>query len=121
CIINKGKIIEFDTPYLLKQKYGSTKKIDITLQNPISKNIHDYFQKLSANSIDIENIENTENTFSITSNNPQNILLPTVNYLFQNNIQIENIALNDPSIEDIFLKALKNNSNSNSNNNKKIY
>ncbi len=26
CIINKGKIIEFDTPQLLKQKYGSTKK-----------------------------------------------------------------------------------------------
>ncbi len=109
CIINNGKIIEFDTPYLLKQKYGSTKKIDITLQNPISKNIRDYFQKLSSNSIDVENIESTENTFSITSNNPQNILLPTVNYLFQNNIQIENIALNDPSIEDIFLKALKNN------------
>ncbi len=107
CIINKGKIIEFDTPYLLKQKYGSTKKIDITLQNPISKNIRDYFQRLSSNSIDVENIESTENTFSITSNNPQNILLPTVNYLFQNNIQIENIALNDPSIEDIFLKALK--------------
>ena len=79
CIINKGKIIEFDTPYLLKQKYGSTKKIDITLQNPISKNIRDYFQKLSSNSIDVENIENTENTFSITSNNPQNVLLPTVN------------------------------------------
>ena len=112
CIINNGKIIEFDTPYLLKQKYGSTKKIDITLQNPISKNIHDYFQKLSSNSIDVENIESTENTFSIISNNPQNILLPTVNYLFQNNIQIENIALNDPSIEDIFLKALKNNNKS---------
>jgi len=112
CIINNGKIIEFDTPYLLKQKYGSTKKINITLQNPISKNIKDYFQKLSSNSIDVENIESTENTFSIISNNPQNILLPTVNYLFQNNIQIENIALNDPSIEDIFLKALKNNNKS---------
>jgi ABC-2 type transport system ATP-binding protein len=113
CIINKGKIIEFDTPYLLKQKYGSIKKIDITLQNPISQNIRDYFRKLSSNSIDVEDIESTtENTFSITSNNPQNVLLPTVNYLFQNNIQIENIALNDPSIEDIFLKALKNNSSS---------
>jgi ABC-2 type transport system ATP-binding protein len=109
CIINKGKIIEFDTPHLLKQKYGSTKKIDIILQNPISKQIYEFFQKLSANSIDIENIENTENTFSITSNNPQNVLLSTVNFLFQNNIQIENIALNDPSIEDVFLKALKNN------------
>ena len=107
CIINKGKIIEFDTPQLLKQKYGSTKKIDIILQNPISKQIHDFFQKLSANSVDIENIENTDNTFSITSNNPQNVLLSTVNFLFQNNIQIENIALNDPSIEDVFLKALK--------------
>jgi ABC-2 type transport system ATP-binding protein len=125
CIINKGKIIEFDTPYLLKQKYGSTKKIDITLQNPISQTIHDYFQRLSSNSIDVESIERTtENTFSITSNNPQNVLLPTVNYLFQNNIQIENIALNDPSIEDIFLKALKNNSDgsgSNSSNKKIIY
>jgi ABC-2 type transport system ATP-binding protein len=109
CIINQGKIIEFNTPQLLKQKYGSTKKIDIILQNPISKQIHDFFQKLSANSIDIENIERTENTFSITSNNPQNVLLSTVNFLFQNNIQIENIALNDPSIEDVFLKALKNN------------
>ncbi len=109
CIINQGKIIEFDTPKLLKQKYATTKKIDIILQNPITKQIHDYFQKLSANSIDIENIENTEYTFSITSNNPQNILLSTVNFLFQNNIQIENIALNDPSIEDVFLKALKNN------------
>jgi ABC-2 type transport system ATP-binding protein len=109
CIINNGKIIEFDTPQILKQKYGSTKKIDIVLQNPISKQIHDYFKKLSANSIDIENIEHTENTFSITSNNPQNVLLSTVNFLFQNNIQIENIALNDPSIEDVFLKALKDN------------
>src|SRR5918993_1759390 len=111
CIINKGKIIEFDTPRLLKQKYGSTKKIDIILQNPVSKQIHVFFQKLSANSIDIENIENTENTFSITSNNPQNVLLSTVNFLFQNNIQIENIALNDPSIEDVFLKALKKTTN----------
>lgn len=42
CIINKGKIIEFDTPHLLKQKYGSTKKIDIILQNPISKQTHDF-------------------------------------------------------------------------------
>jgi ABC-2 type transport system ATP-binding protein len=107
CIINKGKIIEFNTPQLLKQKYGSTKKIDIILQNPISKQIHDFFQKLSANSIDIENIENTDNIFSITSNNPQNVLLSIVNFLFLNNIQIENIALNDPSIEDVFLKALK--------------
>ena len=73
------------------------------------KQIHEYFKKLSANSIDIENIEHTENTFSITSNNPQNVLLSTVNFLFQNNIQIENIALNDPSIEDVFLKALKDN------------
>jgi len=109
CIINNGKIIEFDTPKLLKQKYATTKKIDIILQNPISKQIHDYLQKLSANSIDIENIENTEYTFSITSNNPQNVLLSTVNFLFQNNLQIENIALNDPSIEDVFLKAVKNN------------
>jgi ABC-2 type transport system ATP-binding protein len=109
CIINKGKIIEFDTPHLLKQKYGSTKKIDIILQTPISKQIYDFFQKLSVNSIEVENIENTENTFSITSNNPQNVLLSTVNFLFQNNIQIQNIALNDPSIEDVFLKALKNN------------
>src|SRR5215203_2085499 len=118
CIINKGKIIEFNTPQLLKQKYGSTKKIDIIFRNPISKQIHDYFKKLSANSIDIENIENTENTFSITSNNPQNVLLSTVNFLFQNNIQIENIALNDPSIEDVFLKALNNNNNNNNNMNK---
>ena len=109
CIINEGKIIEFDTPKLLKQKYATTKKIDIILQNPITKQIHDYLQKLSANSIDIENIENTEYTFSITSNNPQNVLLSTVNFLFQNNLQIENIALNDPSIEDVFLKAVKNN------------
>jgi ABC-2 type transport system ATP-binding protein len=119
CILNKGKIIEFNTPHLLKQKYGSTKKIDIILQNPISKQIHDFFQKLSANSIDIENIENIENTFSITSNNSQNVLLSIVNFLFQNNIQIENIALNDPSIEDVFLKALKNNNKNNNNNNKK--
>lgn len=42
CIINKGKIIEFDTPHLLKQKYDSTKKIDIILQNPISKQMHDF-------------------------------------------------------------------------------
>jgi len=118
CIINKGKIIEFNTPQLLKQKYGSTKKIDIILRNPFPKHIHDFFQKLSANSIDIEKIENTENnTFSITSNNPQNVLLSTVNFLFQNNIQIENIALNDPSIEDVFLKALNNNNNNNNNNN----
>ena len=73
---------------------------------------HDYFQKLSENSIDIENIENTENTLSITSNNPQNVLLAIVNFLFQNNIQIENISLNDPSIEEVFLKALQNNTKS---------
>ena len=100
AIINKGKILAFDTPAGLKQKYGGIKTIEIKLKNiPVRSILHLINRVVDNSHIDIPETK----TVCIGSINAQEILVKIMELLSNNGIEIESIAINHPSLEDVFL------------------
>jgi ABC-2 type transport system ATP-binding protein len=100
AIINKGKILAFDTPAGLKQRYGGIKTIEIKLKNIPARSILHLVNRVANNShIDIPET----NTICIGSINAQEIIVKIMELLSNNGIQIESITITPPSLEDVFL------------------
>ena len=102
AIINKGKIIAFDTLTELKRKYGEVKTVEIKLKNVSAKSALYLIDSVASGKE--THIETPElNTLRISSTNGQEIMIKAIESLSKNGIQIENIAISSPSLEDIFL------------------
>ena len=102
AIINKGKIIAFDTLTELKRKYGEVKTVEIKLKNVSAKSVLYLIDSVASGKK--THIETPEiNTLRISSTNGQEIMIKVIESLSKNGIQIENIAISSPSLEDIFL------------------
>ncbi len=100
AIIDKGKIIAFDTPTGLRQKYGVTKNIELRLKDVLAKSVVD----LITTNIDKPYIETTgPDTLIIKVENAQEMIIRIIKLLSKNDIQIESIAINPPSLEEVFL------------------
>jgi ABC-2 type transport system ATP-binding protein len=100
AIIDKGKILAFDTPAGLKQKYGGSNAIEIKLKDTSAESVLHLVNKVANNS-DI-NIPET-NTFSIGSVNAQEMVVKIFELLSENGVQIESISISPPSLEEVFL------------------
>src|SRR5918911_5548247 len=100
AIINKGKILAFDTPAGLKQRYGGTKAIEIRLKDTSARSILHLVNRVADNS-DIDIPET--NTISIGSVNAQEIVVKIIELLSENDVQIDSISITPPSLEDVFL------------------
>jgi ABC-2 type transport system ATP-binding protein len=100
AIINKGKILAFDTPAGLKQKYGGIKTIEIKFKDTSARSVLRLVNRVANNS-DI-NIPET-NTITISSLNAQEIVVKIIELLSKNDVQIESISIAPPSLEDVFL------------------
>jgi ABC-2 type transport system ATP-binding protein len=100
AIIDKGKILAFDTPAGLKQKYGGSKAIEIKLKDTSARSVLHLVSRVANNSdIDIPEI----NTVSIGSVNAQEMVVKIFGLLSENGVQIESISIAPPSLEDVFL------------------
>ena len=105
AVIDKGKIIAFDTPSGLKQKYGDSKTIELGFRGVIDKStIRLLSTIISQSSI---NITGTR-TLTIRADNAQGIVIGIIQLLSKNNIQLDSIAINPPSLEEVFLTILNN-------------
>jgi len=103
AVIDKGKIIAFDTPAGLKQKYGDSKSIELGFKEVIDKStIHLLSTTISESSI---NVTGTR-TLTIRADNAQEIIIGIIQLLSKNNIQLDSIAINPPSLEEVFLTIL---------------
>jgi ABC-2 type transport system ATP-binding protein len=107
AIINRGKILAFDTPAGLKQKYGGTKAMEIKLKDIAARSVLHLVNKVASNS-DIDIPET--NTISIGSINAQEMAVKIIELLSENDVQIESISITPPSLEDVFL-AIVNHGN----------
>jgi len=107
AIINSGKILAFDTPAGLKQKYGGTKAMEIKLKDIAARSVLHLVNKVASNS-DIDIPET--NTISIGSVNAQEMAVKIIELLSENDVQIESISITPPSLEDVFL-AIVNHGN----------
>jgi ABC-2 type transport system ATP-binding protein len=105
AVIDKGKIIAFDTPSGLKQKYGDSKTIELGFRGIIDKSIIRLLSTIiSQSSI---NVTGTR-TLTIRADNAQGIIIGIIQVLSKNNIQLDSIAINPPSLEEVFLTILNN-------------
>ena len=105
AVIDKGKIIAFDTPSGLKQKYGDSKTIELGFRGIIDKSIIRLLSTIiSQSSI---NVTGTR-TLTIRADNAQGIIIGIIQLLSKNNIQLDSIAINPPSLEEVFLTILNN-------------
>ena len=103
AIIDKGVIIAFDTPAGLKQKYGIVKNIELGLKVDLAESVVDLITAAST-AISRSQIEITGlHTLSVKADNPEEVIVELIKILSKNNIQIESISINPPSLEEVFL------------------
>jgi ABC-2 type transport system ATP-binding protein len=104
AIINRGKIIAFDTPGGLKKKYGKENIIQIQLKERISPSILELAANISHNS---QIIIDGENGLKISSIDAQNTLTKLIENFTIKGIKIVNVSISSPSLEDVFLTMVK--------------
>lgn len=104
AIINRGKIIAFDTPRGLKKKYGKENIIQIQLKERISESILELAANISPNS---QIIKDGENGLKISSIDSQNTLARLIENFTLKGIKIINVSISSPSLEDVFLTMVK--------------
>ena len=117
AIIDKGRIIAFDTPTGLKQKYGGgAKTIELTFKDTLDE----YFVNLLKATINKKNGDknsgsdksksnidvNGKHTITITVNNVEEIISEILQVVSRHDLQIESIAINPPSLEEVFLSIV---------------
>ena len=105
AILNEGKIVTMDTSVALKEKFGNIKIIEIKLSGVIDDNIK---KLLSSIGIDIQQVSVPKNDIiRINSANAQSIMSKMVHFFSKNDIIIENISINSPTLEDVFLTIIE--------------
>ena len=117
AIIHKGKIIAFDTPTGLKQKYGrGAKTIELTFKDMLDdsfinllnttiskKNIKDDGSNIQNSPVDVKGTH----TIRARVNNTEEIISEILQLVYKNGLQIESIDINPPSLEEVFLSVVK--------------
>jgi ABC-2 type transport system ATP-binding protein len=117
AIIDRGRIIAFDTPNGLKQKYGGgAKTIELTFKDTLDE----YFVNLLKATINKKNGNknngsdkrksnidvNGKHTIRITVSNVEEIISEILQVVSRHDLQIESIAINPPSLEEVFLSIV---------------
>jgi ABC-2 type transport system ATP-binding protein len=105
AIINKGKIIAFDTPNGLKHKYNGKNIIDIKVKDIAAKTILPLINTIA---FDDQVEVDSENSFQIKSFNSQQVITQIMEIFSKNKINIESITIKSPSLEEIFLDMVNN-------------
>jgi ABC-2 type transport system ATP-binding protein len=124
AIIDHGKIIAFDTPTGLKQKYGEAKTIELTFKDTLNKSFIDLLKstisRKDSKNDDSGNDNSNKNSsyidvigkhaVTITVNNAEEIISEILQLVSRNGLQIESIAINSPSLEEVFLSIVNDDS-----------
>lgn len=116
AIIHKGKIIAFDTPTGLKQKYGrGAKTIELTFKDMLDdsfinllnttiskKNIKEDGSNIQNSPVDVKGTH----TIRARVNNTEEIISEILQLVYKNGLQIESIDINPLSLEEVFLSVV---------------
>lgn len=102
AVINKGKILAVDTPNQLKATFGQEKTIKIHLSDRHDK-LAQLLSGISGCTIDF----NTGTDIIIQSGKAEIVLSQVLSMLIENNIAIEDLSAMPTTLEEIFLKMVK--------------
>lgn len=119
AIMDKGKIIAFDTPSGLKQKYGKgTKTIELTFNDIPNKLLIDHLKNIVNKRQSRKDPNsfigfNGVHTITITADNVEEIISEVLQLIYKDGLQLENISIIPPSLEEVFLSVVDKNGYSN--------
>jgi ABC-2 type transport system ATP-binding protein len=100
AIINRGKIVAFDTPTGLKNKYDRINVIDLRIKDIPAATILNRVIKIASDcQVQLEG----DYELSIKSNDSQQVLTKIMADFSKSNIKIESILIKSPSLEEVFL------------------
>jgi len=102
AVINKGKILAVDTPDQLKSTFGQEKTIKIHLLDR-----HDKLAQLLSGIAGCEIDFKTGTDIIIQSSKAEIVLSQVLSILIENNIAIEDLSAMPTTLEEIFLKMVK--------------
>ena len=102
AVLNKGKILAVDTPDQLKSTFGQEKTIKIHLSDKYNK-LAQLLSGISGCAIDF----NTGTDIIIQSSKAEIVLSEVLSILIENNIAIEDLSAMPTTLEEIFLKMVK--------------
>ena len=106
AIINKGRIVAIDTPNGLKHKYNAPNIIEIKLKDFVSPSVLSKINEI-ANDSTVE--MDGSYGLRIHSYNAQIILTKIIDNFSKDNVKIESIIINSPSLEEVFLDIINKN------------
>jgi ABC-2 type transport system ATP-binding protein len=102
AVINKGKILAVDTPDQLKSTFGQEKTIKIHLSDR-HDNLKSLLLGITGCTIDF----NTGTDIIIQSSKAELVLSQVLSVLIENNIPVEDLSAMPTTLEEIFLKMVK--------------
>jgi ABC-2 type transport system ATP-binding protein len=108
AVINKGKILAVDTPDQLKATFGQEKTIKIHLLDRHDR-LSYLLSGISGCTIDF----NTGTDIIIQSSKAEIVLSQVLSILIENNIAIEDLSAMPTTLEEIFLKMVRDTNESN--------
>ena len=108
AVINKGKILAVDTPNQLKATFGQEKTITIHLLQK-----HDKIPQLLLGIDDCKINYTTGTDIIIQSSKAEIVLSKVLSILIENNIPIEDLSAMPTTLEEIFLKMVRETNASN--------
>lgn len=103
AVIDKGKILAVDTPDQLKNTFGQEKTIKIHLSDRHQK-LADLLSGIGDCVIDF----NTGTNIIIQSSKSEIVLSQVLQILIENNIEVEDLSAIPTTLEEIFLKIVRN-------------
>jgi ABC-2 type transport system ATP-binding protein len=120
AIIDNGIIIAFDTPIGLKQRYGRmNKSIEITFKDNLNEPFVDILKEIVKENKKVSDDDELnytypeitlkgENAIKIKVNDIEKVISEIFLVVPKNGMEIENISVNSPSLEEIFLSIVAN-------------
>ncbi len=106
-IIDNGKLVAEGTSRELKDKFGSVKKLEITLQKevdgPLKKEISEYISEADG----VTDFQVGGRSIWIVGSNMSRILNLMIKKITSLSMEIEQIVFDAPSLDDVFLEVVK--------------
>jgi ABC-2 type transport system ATP-binding protein len=118
AIINNGKIIALDQTQDLKERFGGTKGIEIKLLRPVTTDVLSLVKSRVGNLV-VEVVDTESMKIGPLEDTKE---IPKVLELLSvAGIEIKNIAISPPTLEEVFLKILDDHSSNNKKQNDRDY
>jgi len=96
AIMDKGKIVASDEPYILKKTIGREPTIHIKVKDLQTKKVLSILEEYE--------ITSRNDEIRISAKNPWEIMTEVSNKLVSQKVLIEKIEIVEPTLEDVFIK-----------------